>query len=47
MESPPFEPVERDGALFGRGSADTKSNMIAHVGALRAWDGGRPSGSSS
>jgi acetylornithine deacetylase/succinyl-diaminopimelate desuccinylase-like protein len=40
-ETPPFEPVEMDGAIYGRGTADTKSNILAHVGALRAW-GGRP-----
>jgi cysteinylglycine-S-conjugate dipeptidase len=40
-ETPPFVPTERDGALYGRGAADTKSNIMAIVGALRAW-GGRP-----
>jgi cysteinylglycine-S-conjugate dipeptidase len=42
--SPPFELTERDGALFGRGSADSKSNIMAHVGALRAWEGRPPVG---
>jgi len=40
----PFEPVLRDGAMYGRGAADTKSNILAHVGALRAWDGRPPVG---
>jgi acetylornithine deacetylase/succinyl-diaminopimelate desuccinylase-like protein len=43
-ETPAFEPTIRDGALFGRGAADSKSNVIAHIGALRAWDGRPPVG---
>ena len=43
-ESPPFEASEREGAIFGRGSADSKSNILMHVGAIRAWGGAPPVG---
>jgi acetylornithine deacetylase/succinyl-diaminopimelate desuccinylase-like protein len=43
-ESPPFTASERDGAIYGRGAADSKSNVLVHVGALRAWDGRPPVG---
>jgi acetylornithine deacetylase/succinyl-diaminopimelate desuccinylase-like protein len=37
MTIPPFDPVIRDGKLFGRGSTDTKGPMAAALWAIADW----------
>lgn len=36
-KTPPFEPVARDGFLFGRGSADDKGQVLMHLATVEAY----------
>src|SRR5262249_57236629 len=36
-DSPPFEPVERDGQLLGRGASDDKGQVLFHALGTSAW----------
>jgi acetylornithine deacetylase/succinyl-diaminopimelate desuccinylase-like protein len=42
--TPPFEPQERGGRLWGRGAADDKGCAMSHIAMLRAFDGKPPVG---
>jgi acetylornithine deacetylase/succinyl-diaminopimelate desuccinylase-like protein len=36
-KTPPFDPTEREGRLYGRGSSDDKGGAMMHVAAASSW----------
>lgn len=43
-DTAPFEPEQRNGRLYGRGTSDNKAGVIGHAAVLRAFEGAPPVG---